>query len=183
MTNWFHRWRHRAQDAELAEEFSLHQEERAAELIAAGLSADEARRQARREFGSALKAMEDSNDAWHLGWLEDLWNDLRHGLRGLRRDPSFTVVSVLSLALAIGVNTFIFSLATEFFFSRPSVRDSATVMNLRLGGDSHAEPADYRALRDARLFEGVDAGRVALEPVRAEPTERVTHLTYAVRAR
>jgi hypothetical protein len=34
-----------------------------------------------------------------------------------------------------------------------------------------------------RLFEGVDAGRVALEPVRAEPTERVTHLTYAVRER
>ena len=49
--------------------------------------------------------------------------------------------------------------------------------------DAHGVQIDRKVGSGIRLFEGVDAGRVALEPLRAQPTQRVTHLTYAVRKR
>ncbi|MDX1983806.1 MAG: ADOP family duplicated permease [Bryobacteraceae bacterium] len=146
-------------DAEMAEEIRLHQQERAEELQRAGLSAQDAGRQARHEFGGALRAMEDSRSAWHLGWIEDLSTDLRYAARALVHDRTFAVTAMVSLALGIGVNTTIFSLAAEFLFSEPSVRDASTLAAVRLGGNSHADPEEFDYLRETGIFAGVTGYR------------------------
>jgi hypothetical protein len=71
---------------------------------------------------------------------------------------------VLSLALGIGANLAIFSLTTEFLFSRPSVRDPQNLAYVILGGNSNAAPAQYRFLKDAHLFDGlaISSWRTAL---------------------
>ena len=90
------------------------------ELEQAGLSGADALRQARREFGSTLRSREEARSAWQIRWLEDLGSDLRYAARALRRNLALTLAAVGSLALGIGANTTIFSVAREALFSEPS---------------------------------------------------------------
>ncbi len=142
-------------DAEIGTELQLHRDERAAELREQGLSLQDAQAQARREVGNSLHVIEDTRAAWHLGWIEDLATDLRYGMRGLLRDRTFALTAIVSLALGIGVNTTIFSLAMELLFSTPSVRDAGSLVAIRLGGNSHAEPEDLQLMRESGLYESV----------------------------
>lgn len=94
----------------LDEEMRLHMELRADRLQAAGLSPEEARSAARRRFGSALRMREESVEAWGWRWLEQLGQDVRFAARMLRKRPGFTVTVVVTLALATGATTSIFSI-------------------------------------------------------------------------
>jgi predicted permease len=69
-----------------------------------------ARSEARRRFGNAARVKEVCRDLWTFPWLESLWRDMVYGVRILARDRAFTAVAILSLALAIGANTAIFTL-------------------------------------------------------------------------
>jgi putative ABC transport system permease protein len=78
--------------------------------IERGMSPAEARATALRKFGNVTRVMEETRAIWISVWLEQLLQDVRYGVRGLRRNPGFTAVVVLTLALAIGMNTAVFSL-------------------------------------------------------------------------
>jgi predicted permease len=95
---------------EIQREINFHLEERADELMADGASASDAKREARRRFGSVALQQENTRDRDVLVWLETLTADLRHGLRGLRRDPIFCCTAILTLAIGIGANTAVFTL-------------------------------------------------------------------------
>jgi predicted permease len=96
-------------ERELDEEMRLHLELRARRLQDGGMPPEEARRTARRRFGSLLRTREDSVDAWGWRWLDDLRQDVRFAFRSLRRAPAFAIVATGTLALATGATTALFT--------------------------------------------------------------------------
>lgn len=141
--------------SELADEVQFHVESRAEELEQGGVPRAEAIARARREFGSRLRAAEDTSGAWQVRWLEDIFSDLRYATRAFRRDPGFTLTAIFCLALGVGANTTIFSITSSFLFSEPSCRDSAAMIGIWEGGNSNTSITDYKFLRDARIFDGM----------------------------
>ena len=102
-------WRRRVEQ-DLDDELRYNLEEVIRERTESGVSAAQARREALREIGGLEQAKERCRDARGLGFLETTVQDIRYGARGLRRNPGFSAVVVLTLALGLGANTAIFSL-------------------------------------------------------------------------
>ena len=132
--------------------------------IAAGMSPQDARNAARRKLGPALRVKEETRAAWGWSWLERAWQDLRYGCRMLAKSPGFTLVAVISIALGVGANCAMFSVADMILLRPLPVPQPGDVLTVGsayslgpIGGVTSSYP-DYVSLRDSnRSFDGLTA--------------------------
>jgi predicted permease len=154
-------------DDERAQEIQSYIEIETDENIAKGMSAKEARYAAQRKFGNATLIRENIYRTNTLAFIETLWQDLRHAFRSMRRNPGFTATVILTLTLAIGANTTIFSVVDAAMFRPLPYRNPneivsvawttsfGTAQQITYIGDSRPqEIEDWRAQR--QIFSSVE---------------------------
>ncbi|HWA94684.1 MAG TPA: ABC transporter permease [Terracidiphilus sp.] len=122
-------------EREMEAELTQHLAERTNHLVREGMAPAAAERRARIELGTVLTAKEGMRASLGLRWLDELFADLRFATRLLRKSPGFTAVTVISLALAIGANTAIFSLAKSLLYDRLNVPHPRELRLFRWRGD------------------------------------------------
>jgi len=151
-----------AADRELDEELRFHLDHQVEQNIAAGMDPAEARYAALRQFGGLAQHKDESRDARKTRVIESFWEDSRYAVRNLRRDPFLALAATVTLAVCIGANTTVFSVANSILIRPLPYPDADRIdwISERSGPaqqDIGAAP-DYFALREQnRIFEEVAA--------------------------
>jgi predicted permease len=163
---------------EVDEEIRYHLERQLEANLAAGMPPGDAQRQAILSFGSRERTREQCRQQRPSWTMESLLRDLRYGMRGLLRNPGFTMVAALTLALAIGANSTIFSLLSQALMRALPVEDPQRLVVLSFAGarsghvqsdggetPGHLHEFSYPMYRDLRDQNAAFSGLIAAAPV------------------
>jgi len=149
-------WRRRQREDALQRELQVHLELEAEEQRESGLSTEDAQFAARRHLGNATLLAESVREAWGWTALDRIAQDVLYGWRLLRKNPGFSAVAILSLALGIGANTAIFGLIDSLLFKSLPVSDPQSLLFLAKQAEGGVDPAfyygTYRRLRAEQPF-------------------------------
>jgi putative ABC transport system permease protein len=144
-------------DRELADELAVHLEMAERDFLRQGHSPSEARRLARIQLGGIEQAKERHRDSRGLPWLDGLWQDVRYAGRTLRKNPGFAAVAVAMLALGIGINAIVFTVAdTVLFKGFPLVERNDRLLYMTSGRGCCVSYPDFEDWRtQATSFAGM----------------------------
>jgi len=142
----------RTLERDMDEEMAFHLDMETRKYVRQGMSEAAARRRALRRFGSVAREKERAREAWGISLATELLADGRYTLRQLRRNPGFAAAVLVTLALGIGANTAVFSIADRALLRRPPVREperlAAVYTSCRRGfpkcSSSYPDFLDYR---------------------------------------
>ena len=151
----------RRREQELDEEIRSHIRMAVEERVARGEAREDAERAVRREFGNEARVREVTRMMWGGMWLDRLAQDVRYGIRSLRRDPGFSLAAAVILTVGIGANAIVFTLAKRVFFDAPpgvTAPDElvAVTWTQESGNETVWSYPDYAFVRDQNeAFAGV----------------------------
>ena len=176
-------------ESEMDAELRFHIETFAEDLVRSGVPRGEALRRARIEFGGVERAKEECREARGMSFIDSLLQDLRFGLRMVRKNPGFTAIAVLALALGIGVNTTVFTAFDAVALRPRAVKDPdhlvgvyRTAKGVDYGGFSYPDYAYYRdhskSLSDFAMFSG--AMHVTTSDLSVASTKDALHAASAL---
>ncbi|HVP56364.1 MAG TPA: ABC transporter permease [Candidatus Eisenbacteria bacterium] len=150
-------------NAEMEDELRSHIQHRADDLERAGLARAEAERRARIEFGGYQRVKEECHEAAGGTLVASFGHDVRYAIRILRKSPGFTIVAVLTLALAIGANALVFGVLNALILRPLDLPGAQSLYAIEdRGGTGYESYPDYIDLRDRnRSFEGLAAYNIA----------------------
>jgi len=156
-------WNRSRFERDLDDEMRFHLEARMEDLVRTGVPRDEARRRAQIEFGGTEAYQDHVRETRRVNWFEDLAQDLRYGMRGLRKNPGLMLVGVLTLSLGVGASSWLFSMLRQWVieavsFPHPERLEVLWKLDTKKGwngGVSAPDFLDWRAQN--HVFENLSA--------------------------
>ena len=140
------------QEDEMDRELRFHLEQQIEENLATGMTAQDARRRAHLTFGALNTVKDDCRDVSVYRWFENACQDVRYGVRSLRRSPGLVAVSALSLGLGVGVNLVLYSAVKTVYANRPTIADADRVVGVEPGNANQLSYPNYRDLQRTGIF-------------------------------